>query len=91
MIEFNRQQTDILKQLVVSNRQPKETVEEDEKLSSWLEGLGINEAAKKIFVAEGYSLEEVSVFFKYRTRWLLKPIRDTKIVIYISEYTKKRK
>lgn len=62
MIEYNRQQTEILKQICCCQKNSREIVEEDEKLGSWLEGLGINESAKKIFLAEGYTLEEVSSF-----------------------------
>ncbi|CAG9856880.1 unnamed protein product [Phyllotreta striolata] len=36
-----------------------EIVEEDRRLANWLEGLGINEYDKRIFLAEGYTLEEV--------------------------------
>lgn len=63
MNEFNRQLTEILKQVCCCHRQPREIAEEDEKLGSWLEGLGINETAKIIFLAEGYTLEEVSKLF----------------------------
>ncbi|KAG5875524.1 hypothetical protein JTB14_033890 [Gonioctena quinquepunctata] len=59
LIESQRQQTETLKQLCCCNRQQQEAVEEDNCLSQWLEGLGIHESAKKIFLAEGYTLEQV--------------------------------
>lgn len=65
MVDFNKQQIEILKQLSC-NRQPREIVDEDDKLSNWLEGLGINEVAKRIFLAEGYTLEEVRIFLSLK-------------------------
>ncbi|XP_018562538.1 mitogen-activated protein kinase kinase kinase 15 isoform X2 [Anoplophora glabripennis] len=59
LIEEHRQQTESLKQICCCNRQQKEVLEEDIRLSNWLQGLGINEVAKKMFLAEGYTLEEV--------------------------------
>ncbi|XP_072394647.1 mitogen-activated protein kinase kinase kinase 15 isoform X1 [Diabrotica undecimpunctata] len=42
-----------------NNNDLQEIVEEDQRLANWLEGLGIHESAKRIFVSEGYTLEEV--------------------------------
>ncbi|XP_074030538.1 apoptotic signal-regulating kinase 1 isoform X1 [Leptinotarsa decemlineata] len=64
LIDGHRQQTETLAQLCGNhhqhpNRHQEEVVEEDDRLSKWLEGLDIHESATKIFLAEGYTLEEV--------------------------------
>ncbi|KAJ8919071.1 hypothetical protein NQ315_016978 [Exocentrus adspersus] len=59
MMEQCRLQTEALKQICSCHQRQKEPAEEDIRLSNWLQGLGINETAKRIFLAEGYTLEEV--------------------------------
>lgn len=61
LIEEHRQQTEILKQICCCQRmqQQQEVVEECPFLANWLDGLGIHQSAKKMFLAEGYKLEEV--------------------------------
>ncbi|CAH1106010.1 unnamed protein product [Psylliodes chrysocephalus] len=47
----------------INNNNPQngslEEIVEDQRLSNWLEGLGIHESAKRMFLAEGYTLDEV--------------------------------
>lgn len=59
MIEITRQGNQHLQQLLTNSKQEKEEIQVDPKLATWLQGLGLNESAQKILLAEGYTLDDV--------------------------------
>lgn len=59
LIDNTQQQSEALRQLLSSKCPEKEEVQIDQRLALWLQGLGLHESAQKIFLNEGYTLDEV--------------------------------
>lgn len=59
VIDLMRQGTQGFQQILSSVKLVKEETTTDPKLVSWLQGLGLHESSQKIFLAEGYTLDDV--------------------------------
>ncbi|RZB39511.1 mitogen-activated protein kinase kinase kinase 15 [Asbolus verrucosus] len=61
LIENFQYQSEALREICTRSRelQIRDEFEEDPRLSSWLQGLGVNEYGRKKILAEGYTLDEV--------------------------------
>lgn len=60
LIDNTQQQSEALKQILSTKHfVEKEEIQIDQRLALWLQGLGLHESAQKIFLNEGFTLDEV--------------------------------
>lgn len=59
LIDITQQQTHNIQQILRNFKLDKEEVQIDQRLADWIKGLGLHESAQRIFLAEGYTLEDV--------------------------------
>lgn len=59
VIDNTQQSSQRLRQLLSCKCQDREEVEVDQRLAQWIQGLGLHESAQKLFLSEGFTLEEV--------------------------------
>lgn len=59
LIDVMQQGTHGFQQILTGIKSIKEETQSDSKLTSWLQGLGLHESSQRIFLAEGYTLDDV--------------------------------
>lgn len=59
LIDNTQHHSESLRQVLSCKCQEKEEIQVDPRLAHWIQGLGLNESAQKIFLAEGFTLDEV--------------------------------
>lgn len=59
LIEHTQQQSDGLRHILSANKKSEEEIQIDQRLAIWLQNLSLHETAQKIFLNEGFTLDEV--------------------------------
>lgn len=59
LIDHTQQQSEALREILSSKYHEREEVHVDQRLAMWLQGLGLHESTQKIFLSEGFTLDEV--------------------------------